>query len=140
MCSSLISKINSFNSENISDYLAIFQIEIGSELKNSDSKKLIMKTILNNIDENDMIGRWDENKIGIIFNNSKEDGYKKINKLKNLIKKTYADLESKEKSGTISAGVTKIKSGDTFEIVKKRLENLLEKANSSGSDSIIFEE
>lgn len=135
----MISKINLFNSENISNYFAIFQLEINSELENSNYKKLLMKTILNNIDENDIIGIWDEKKIGIIFNNSKDDGYQKMNILKNLIKKTYADLESKEKSSTISAGVTKIKSGDNFEIVKERLESLLEKAKKSREESIIFE-
>ena len=103
-----------------------FEHELAQELET-----VIIKTILNNLEENDVIGRWEKNKIVIIFNNNIGDKSKMVSRLKNLIRKTYINVESREKEITILEGIIKPESEDSPEILIERLEKLCSEAGKN---------
>lgn len=99
--------------------------------------KVVAKTFMNNLREEDFVGRWGgEEFIILIANVDNKALYAIADKLRGLIEHSVISLPNKELTVSISIGATIAKREDDIEILVKRADNLMYVSKSEGRNTV----
>jgi diguanylate cyclase (GGDEF)-like protein/PAS domain S-box-containing protein len=99
--------------------------------------KVVTKTFMNNLREEDFVGRWGgEEFILLIANVEKKDLYTIAEKIRGLIEHSHIPLPEKEITVTVSIGATTAKRDDDIDSVIKRADRLMYYSKGEGRNNV----
>lgn len=99
--------------------------------------KVVSKTILMNLREEDFVGRWGgEEFVVLIAHTDKKKLYSVAEKLRSLVEGSAALVDGARINVTISVGVTMVKNGDTVQSAVNRADRLMYECKAGGRNCV----
>jgi len=104
--------------------------------------KMISNTLLNNIRDTDLVGRWGGEEFLVVFPEIERDIFKKVTeRLRFLIEKSFISQRNSAQliSVTVSMGATFVTEGDNVNSIVERADQLMYESKNNGRNRITFD-
>ena len=104
--------------------------------------QMVSNTLLNNIRDTDMVGRWGGEEFVAVFTEIEPDILKKVvQRLRLLIEKSFISERDSTQliSVTASIGATVVRDNDTLDIIVERADKLMYESKKNGRNQITFD-
>ncbi|MFW6263705.1 MAG: GGDEF domain-containing protein, partial [Thermotogota bacterium] len=104
--------------------------------------QMVSNTILNNIRDTDLVGRWGGEEFVAVFTEIEPDIFKKVvERLRLLIEKSFISERDSTQliSVTASIGATVVRDNDTLDSVVERADKLMYASKKNGRNQITFD-
>ncbi len=102
--------------------------------------KVVSTTLRRNIRTTDHIGRWGgEEFLVIVYGLNDKDLWLVAEKLRNLVDQSRCYVDGRKIGVTISMGVTRVREGDTANVLIQRVDQLLYKSKIDGRNRVTID-
>lgn len=102
--------------------------------------QVVANTLAHNCRPYDMVGRWGGDEFLIVAGHTSKESIESLaNRLRALVSQSTLSADGESVQVAISIGATKIRTGDTFEQLFKRADDLLLRSKAQGRNRVTFE-